>query len=106
MEGPYTHVEVQIMPPEFTDDSERAFSLAWVCRLAEGEYPATTKLLKWLGGGSCNVAYCVPAVSILEVIRENGGAEKGELPAIDLSPDAAKLWGINAADPDGKGRGL
>tara|TARA_R110002110_G_scaffold196181_5_gene405967 strand:- start:1921 stop:2340 length:420 start_codon:yes stop_codon:yes gene_type:complete len=104
MEGPYTHVEVYVESPKITDDQERAFSFEWICGLAAGELPATSKMLAFIDHGG--IAFGMPAVSVLEVIRENGGAVEGELPPIDLDLKVSNLWGMNAADPDGKGRGL
>ena len=83
MEGPYTHVEVQVSPPACLHD-ESAFHLEWVCQLSAGKFPATMKLLGSIDHG--DIAFCTPAVNLLEVIRENGGSTEGELPPIDLVP--------------------
>ena len=83
MEGPFTHVEVMVTPPDVLHD-ESAFHLRWVCQLSAGEFPATRKLLSSIDHG--DIAFCTPAVDILEVIRENGGSTEGELPPIDFTP--------------------
>jgi hypothetical protein len=83
MDGPYTHVEVLVTIPEWIHD-ESAFHFDWVCQLSAGKFPATMKLLGSIEHS--DIAFCTPAVNILEVIRENGGSTEGELPPIDFTP--------------------
>jgi hypothetical protein len=83
MDGPYTHVEVMVSPPGFPIN-DSAFEFSWICQLSAGKFPATMKLLGSIDHG--DVAFCTPAVNLLDVIRENGGATEGELPPIDFVP--------------------